>query len=223
MFILALASAALLQVPQVGTDTLDAYNQREGVVRPAGTRIQTIDRTGTGYILSSIFSSARGTVTYDTVAFSEGDLKPQWHRVHAPTDSAAVTYENNRVYGYSHLAGGPRRIIDREVPSDVVVGDARMIEATDWSHGSRTWRFYDMWQDTVVSVTYRPLRRDSLIHHGRSVPVWVIQEDRGPGDAVRGQPFIRLLWIDPHRGKLLRRQDRPANAGPDDGYIMVAR
>jgi hypothetical protein len=225
MHLLMVIALAAMQSPRLGVDTTDAVNRFGEVSRAAGTMIRSLERAGNVFVLTQTFISARpgAGVGYDTIAFDAGSWRPLWHRVHGVGDSAAVEYRQNRVVGYSNYANRPKRNIDRILPAGAVPDDARTLESTDWSRGPRTLRLYDMWEDSVTTVVYRPLRRDTIPYRGVRSEVWVVQEDRGPGDVLRGSAFVRLLWIDSKRRKVLRRQDRPAQAGEHDGYIMDAR
>lgn len=224
MFVILLL--ALVQAPtlRVQTDTLEAANVVGGRPHRAGTFIRAVARAGDHYVITATFESARGGASFDTLAVDAKTLRPLWQRVHFSTDSASVRYRGNRVTGFSQQAGRTRRVIDRALPAGAMPPALiwHLVQSRDWA-GSFTVREFDLWEDAVKTVIYRPLRKEKIRQRGRPVDVWVVEEDRGPTDVMKGARMVRLSWIDAARQRLVMRRDRPFTAAKNDGYLLIAR
>ena len=205
-------------------DTLEAANMVNGQPHRAGTFIRGVTRVGDHYLITAQFQSARGGTSYDTLAVDARTLAPRWQRIHFATDSAAIGFTGNRVRGYSQRAGRPLRQIDRVLPANTSPTALiwHLMQAQGW-RGSYVINEYDLWEDQVKRITYKPLGKARIRHRGKLTEVWVVQEDRGRADVLNGVPMIRMNWIDTARKRLVMRRDRSETTAKSDGYLLVAR
>ena len=210
LLILSLQQATLRST----ADTLEAANVVNGQPHRVGTLVRSVDRAGETFYIITTFTSVRGATSYDTLAVDARTLAPRWQRVHFATDSAAVRFEGRRVIGYSQRAGQPLRQIDRQLhaaaqPTALVW---HLMQLRKWN-AAYTAHEYDLWQDTVKRIVYRPVRRRMITHRGKQVDSWVVQDNTGA-----------TIWIDALRGHLIMRRDRtPPGGARNDGYLLVRR
>ena len=205
---------AILQTAplRLSADTLEAANVINNQPRHAGTYVRAVSRAGDVYLITATFESERGT-SYDTLAVDARTLAPRWQRVHFSTDSASIVFTGRRVSGFSQQASTGRKAINRLLPANAQPSQLAwsLVQNRTWP-GTYRVAEYDHWRDTVVTVEYKPQRRRMVQHRGKSVDVWVVQNNQGA-----------LLWIDARTHQLIMRRDRTVRGGQRFDALLVRR